>query len=71
MTGVDIVLESTTYLFSEIAGSCDWIFRIDNYQRFYVWTTEKVQTYVNDIEATAIHRTQDPSTVHYFGQMIF
>lgn len=65
------MLNSFNYMLGEIVESCDYIFQINNYQRFYVWSVEKVQTYIDDIEATIARLVRDPSSVHYFGQMIF
>lgn len=64
------MLESFSHTLSEVVESCDCIFQINNYQRFYVWSAEKVQTYIDDIETTIVRLERDSSSVHYFGQMI-
>lgn len=65
------MLRSYNSMFTEMVGSCDWLFEVNNYQRFYVWSSEKVQTYIDDIVATIARLSRDESAVHFFGQMIF
>ena len=48
----------------------DRIYQISNYQRFYVWSAEKVKTLFDDICVAAEKIERDPGFVHFFGQII-
>lgn len=48
----------------------DRIYQISNYQRFYVWSTEKVKTLFDDICIVAEKLERDPGFIHFFGQII-
>lgn len=65
------MLDSFNYTLEDMVEPSDNIFQINNYQRFYVWSAEKVKTYIRDIEATIVRLARDSSSIHYFGQMIF
>lgn len=65
------MLDSYDHTLKDMVGSRDWLFEVNNYQRFYVWSIEKVNTYIDDIIATIARLSRDESAVHYFGQMIF
>ena len=48
----------------------DRLYQISNYQRFYVWSTEKVKTLFDDICIAAEKLERDPGFIHFFGQII-
>ena len=56
---------------AEKVGSNDSLFQVRSYQRFYVWSEEKVKIYLDDIQSTVTRYGRDNSIVHFFGQMIF
>lgn len=64
------MLKSTDRFVGELVDSPDSLYRISNYQRFYVWNESKVDTYLNDILLTLRRRESDNSVMHYFGQII-
>ena len=54
----------------EMVQNRDFLYSINNYQRFYVWETDKVNTYLNDI-SKVIQRQDEPTPPkHFFGQFI-
>lgn len=64
------MLKSTDQFFGELVSPADSLYKISNYQRFYVWDESKVDTYLNDIIFTLTRRETDKSVMHYFGQAI-
>jgi hypothetical protein len=64
------MLNSTDRFFGELVSPADSLYKISNYQRFYVWNEGKVDTYLNDIILTLTRRETDKSVMHYFGQTI-
>lgn len=64
------MLKSTDRFFGELVSPADSLYKISNYQRFYVWDESKVDTYLNDIIFTLTRRETDKSVMHYFGQTI-
>lgn len=64
------MLKSTDRFFGELVSPADSLYKISNYQRFYVWDESKVDTYLNDIIFTLARRETDKSVMHYFGQTI-
>ena len=64
------MLKSTDRIFGELISPADSLYKISNYQRFYVWDESKVDTYLNDIIITLTRRETDTSVMHYFGQTI-
>ena len=65
------MLSSVGCCLDEKVGSRDSLFQVRSYQRFYVWSEEKVKTYLDDIQTTITRYVRDNSIVHFFGQMIF
>lgn len=54
----------------EMVQNRDLLYSINNYQRFYVWETDKVTTYLSDI-SKVIQRQDEPTPPkHFFGQFI-
>lgn len=48
----------------------DYLYSVNNYQRFYVWDKGKVNIYLNDI-LKVVHRHSEPTPPkHFFGQFI-
>lgn len=64
------MLNSIDRFFGELVAPADSLYKISNYQRFYVWDEDKVDTYLNDILFTLTRRETDSSVMHYFGQTI-
>lgn len=64
------MLKSIDQFVGELVGPVDSLYKISNYQRFYVWDESKVDTYLNDILLTLKRRDSDDSVMHYFGQII-
>lgn len=64
------MIDSGDQLVSELVKDPNCLYKISNYQRFYVWNESKVDAYLNDIIVTISRREQDPSVTHYFGQFI-
>ena len=64
------MLKSIDRFFGELVAPADSLYKISNYQRFYVWDEGKVDTYLNDILFTLTRRETDSSVMHYFGQTI-
>lgn len=64
------MLKSTDRIFGELVSPADSLYKISNYQRFYVWDESKVDTYLNDIIITLTRRETDTAVMHYFGQTI-
>lgn len=48
----------------------DYLYSINNYQRFYVWDENKVNTYLNDILKVLQRQTAPTPLKHFFGQFI-
>jgi len=65
------MLDSYGCNLAEKVGSNDSLFQVRSYQRFYVWSEEKVKIYLDDIQSTVTRYGRDNSIVHFFGQMIF
>lgn len=64
------MLKSIDQFVGELVGPVDSLYKISNYQRFYVWDENKIETYLNDILLTLKRRSNDDSVMHYFGQII-
>ena len=62
--------ESYDGFLENLIKPADRLYQINNYQRFYVWSTEKVKTLFDDICIAAEKLERDPGFIHFFGQII-
>ena len=54
----------------ELVGNEDSLYSINNYQRFYVWDKDKVNTYLNDILKVIQRHAEPTPPKHFLGQFI-
>lgn len=68
--GID-VLTSRIRTMEEIVRNKDCLYSVNNYQRFYVWNDNKVDTYLNDIwKVIGQYQAIPVIPKHFFGQFI-
>ena len=65
------MLTSRIRTMKEIVRNRDCLYCVNNYQRFYVWDDNKVNTYLSDI-LKVIGQAQSTPVIpkHFFGQFI-
>lgn len=64
------MLTSRIRSMKELVRGEDLLYSINNYQRFYVWDDNKVNTYLNDILKVIQRRSEPVPPKHFFGQFI-
>lgn len=71
MQGVIRMITGSDLYIDEILSDNKKIFRINDYQRHYVWKEPQVTDFLKDIERITIRRKTMPDLVHFFGQFIY
>lgn len=64
------MLTSRIRSMKEMVRNDDYLYSINNYQRFYVWDDNKVNTYLNDILKVIQRQSEPVPPKHFFGQFV-